>query len=240
MVFPRIIPLVMISIRPALVALVSACLLACLPRAAAQEASVTLRFLSFPVMQEPAPVELAVGEGRTIQVEIPGNELSPPYKVRKQAAWVFGETVQGKDDKPSFTVFGQAPALASDDQLILLMRKGETNADGFDVIPVNGVKTAFGAGKFLFVNAAKVDIAGVIGSEKFVIKPGKHAMVHPKGEAGNKARGQVELYFNMDNQARPFFTSMWPLGDAARSLVFFFHDPESKRLRLHTIRDFPQ
>lgn len=239
MVFSRLTYLVMSFSRPALVALVTACLLPAFPRAAAQEASVTLRFLSFPIVEEPVPVELAIGEGRTLKVEIPGNELSPPYKVRKQAAWLFGETVQGKDDKPAFTVFGQAPALASDDQLILLMRKGNTNADGFEVIPVNGVKTAFGAGKFLFVNAAKVDIAGVIGTSKFVIKPGKHALVHPKGE-DNKAVGQVELFFNMDNQARPFFTSMWPLGDAARSLVFFYHDPESNRLRLHTIRDFPQ
>lgn len=240
MIFIRFTYLVMSFSRSAPVALVTACLLPALPRAAAQEASVTLRFLSFPVIGEPVPVELAIGGGRTLKVEIPGNELSPPYKVRKQAAWVFGETVQGKDDKPAFTVFGQAPALASDDQLILLMRKGKTNADGFNVIPVNGVKTAFGAGRFLFVNTAKVDIAGVIGSEKFVIKPGKHAMVHPRGDAGNKAVGHVELYFNMDNKARPFFTSTWPLGDAARSLVFFFHDPESNRLRLHTIRDFPQ
>ena len=230
----------MISIRPALVALVTACLLPVFSRAAAQEASVTLRFLSFPVIQEPTPVELVLGEGKTMEVEIPANELSPPYKVRKLSSWVFGETVQGEDAKPAFKVFGQAPALASDDQLILLMRKGAGNADGFQVIPVNGVQTAFGRGKYLFVNAAKVDIAGVIGSEKFMLKPGKHAMVDPKGEAGNSKRGQVELYFNMDNQARPFFTSMWPLGDGARSLVFFYHDPESDRLRLHTIRDFPE
>ena len=230
----------MIPSRSSLVALVTACLLPALPCAAQDEATVTMRFLSFPIMDRPAPVELVVGEGKTIKVEIPTNELSAPYKVKRQAAWMFGETVQGDKGKPAFKVFGQAPALASDDQLILLMRKGKTNADGFEVIPVNGVKTGFGGGKFLFVNAAKVDIAGVIGTEKFVIKPGKNAIVHPKGEANNKALGQVELYFNMDSQARPFFTSTWPLSDGVRSLVFFYHDPESKNLRLHTIRDFPQ
>lgn len=220
-------------------ALISTCLFPPLQCVAQEETSVTLKFLSFPRIDSPTPVELLLGEGKTIKVEIPTNELSAPSKVKSQTAWVIGETVKGKDDKPAFAVLGQAPALASNDQLILLIRKGKSNADGFDVIPINSVKTEFGGGKFLFVNAAAVDIAGVVGTEKFVIKPGAHAIVQPKGDAQDKTLVQTEIYFNKDNQAKPFFSSTWPLSDDARGLIFFYHDPDSKRLRLHSIRDFP-
>ena len=221
-----------------LFASISICFLSPLPCEAQAETSVTLKFLSFPSIDQPTPVELVVGEGKTIKVEIPTNELSAPYKVKSQAAWVLGETVKGKDDKPAFTVFGQAPALTSNEQLILLIRKSKSNADGFEVIPINSIKTEFGGGKFLFVNASVVDIAGVIGTEKFVIKPGIHTIVHPKGDEKDKTLCQAELYFKKDNKPRPFFSTTWPLSDAARALIFFYHDPESKRLRLHTIRDF--
>lgn len=228
----------MTSIRILRPAMIGSYLLSSLLGMAQTETSITLKFLSFPSIESPTPIELVVGEGKTIKVEIPTNELSVPYKVKSQTAWVIGETVKGKDDKPAFTVFGQAPSPASNDQLILLIRKGKSNADGFTVIPINSVKTEFGGGKFLFVNAASVDIAGVVGTEKFMIKPGTHSIIQPKGDAKDKTLCQTEIFFNKDNQAKPFFSSTWPLSDEARGLIFFYHDPETKRLRLHSIRDF--
>ncbi len=212
---------------------------ALLPCAAQEGESVTLQFLSFPRAINPEPVELVVGEGKTIQVETPSNELSTRYKVKLQATWMVGETVEGKDGKRAFNVFGKATALAATEQLILLIHKGQANADGFDVIPIDYRLTEFGGGKFLFMNAAKVDIAGVVGTEKFVVKPGKYSIIKPKGENGDKKLVHTTIYFRKDNQPKPFFSSTWPLSDVARSLIFFYHDPDSKRLRLHTIRDFP-
>ena len=123
--------------------------------------------------------------------------------------------------------------------MILLIRKGKANADGFEVIPVDNRDTQFGGGKFLFFNAAKVDIAGLVGTEKFALKPGLHTIIKPKAEAGDKNLFHTTLYFRKDDQAKPFFSSTWPLSDVARSLIFFYHDPDTLRLRLHTIRDFP-
>ena len=210
-----------------------------LPCLAQEGESVTLQFLSFPRAINPEPVELIVGEGKTIKVETPTNELSAPYKVKLQSIWQVGETVVGKDDKPAFKVFGQAAALASSQQLILLVHKGKTNSDGFDVIPIDYRPTEFGGGKFLFMNAAKIDIAGVVGSEKFVVKPGQHSIIKPKADRDTKGLCNILIYFRKDDQAKPFFSSTWPLSDVARSLIFFYHDPDTKHLRLHTIRDFP-
>ena len=193
--------------------LISCAGLALLPCAAQEGESVTLRFLSFPRAIDPAPVELVAGEGKTIKVEIPSNELSEPCKVKRQANWVVGETVKGTDGKPVFKVFGQAAALASSEQLLLLIRKGKDHADGFEVIPIDYRSTEFG--------------------------PGKFSIIKPKGEAGDNKLVHTTLYFRKDDQPKPFFSSTWPLSDAARSLIFFYHDPDTNRLRLHSIRDFP-
>jgi hypothetical protein len=178
---------------------------------------------------------------KTLKVEIPSNEISTLCTVKRQTNWVVGETVKDKKGKPIFNVLGQTLALASSEQLLLLIRKGSDQADGFEIVPIDYRGTEFGPGKFLFMNAAKLDIAGEIGSEKFVVKPGKHSIIKPKA-AGNDDKKLVHatLYFRQDDQPKPFFSSTWPLSDAARCLIFFYHDPDTKHLRLHSIRDFIQ
>lgn len=212
----------------------SLCLLPC---AAQDGGEVTLRFISFPKALDPKPVELLVGDNKTIKVEIPTNELSPPYKVAPLAAWSVGETVAGPDGKNVFKEFGRAKALTSSSQLILLVRKGKEYADGFDVMTVDNAGTTFGGGKFLFFNAARIDIACDVGGEKLVIKPSQHAIIKPKAQPGERSF-QTVFWFRKNDEAKPFFSSRWPFSEVARSLIFFYHEPGTGYLRFHTIRDF--
>ncbi len=206
-----------------------------LPSAAQDD--VILQFLSFPMAGETKPIELLLGEGKSEKVNIPTTEISPSYKVKRQAVWAVGETVTGEDGKSTFAVYGKAPALATAKQLILLVRKGKTDAEGFEVIPIANDVANFGASKFLFMNASKVDIAGEAGGEKFAIKPGAHIIVKPKpGDNGRTFHAM--FYFRREDEARPFFSSKWPISEVSRGLIFFYHDPASNRLRLHSIRDF--
>lgn len=203
----------------------------------AQQGQVTLQFLSFPKSLDPAPVELVTGEGRTIEVEIPSNELSPPYKVPRLGAWSVGQTIDGPAGKPVFQEFGRARALASASQLILLVRKGAEHADGFEVLPIDNRVARFGGGKFLFMNAAKVDVAGEVGGEQFALAPGRHSIVEPKpGDNGRTFLAQ--FYYRVDGKVKPFFSSKWPTNEQARGLIFFYQSPDTQRLRLHSIRDF--
>lgn len=222
------------------VGLLAACLLSHLPCSAQEGENVTLRFLSFPLAVDPAPVEFLVGEGKTQKVEIPTNELSSAHKVKRMATWAVGETVEDKEGKKVFKVYGQAPALASDDQIILLIRKGTKYADGFDLIPINGANTDFGRGKLLFLNAAKVEIAGVVGATKFAVKPGRHAVIRPKGDSEDGGLFHAEIFYRKGEVAKPFFSSTWPISNASRAMIFIYHDPDTMRLRLHTVRDFPE
>lgn len=225
----------MISRFPILSALFAAVLLSSFP-VVAQE--VSLQFLSFPKSLDPEPVEMIIGEGRTTEVEIPSNEISKTYKVPRQRSWVFGEMVDGEDGEPEFKVYGKTPALSSSKQLIILVRKGAEYSDGFDVIAVDSISSRFGGGKFLFMNAATIPIAGEVGGEKFALKPKTHVIVQPKPEPGRQKLMHATFYYRKEDKPKPFFSSKWPYSDAARGLIFFYHDPDSKRLRLHTIRDF--
>lgn len=211
----------------------------------AQEAEqVTLRFLSFPKSASPEPVELIIGDGKVLEVKTPTNALSEPYKVKRLATWSVGklEPATGKDEKASFTSYGSAASIASSDQIILLIRKGKENKDGMQVIPIDNNSNNFGGGKFFFMNASKVDIAGMLGETKFALKPGSQTIVAPaKIIKGNETKGDglfTEFYFRKEEEARPFFSSTWPHNEKARSMVFFYHDLTNDRLRMHTIRDY--
>jgi len=205
----------------------------------AAQGEVTLRFISFPKGLDLEPVELLIGDGKTIKIEITTNELSSPYKVPQQAFWSIGETTAGPDGKDLFKEFGRAKALASPSQLILLVRKGKKYSDGFDVISVDNRGANFGGGKFLFFNGARIDIAGELGGERFVLRPSQHTVIKPKSTAG-KPTFQTVFWFRRDDEAKPFFSSVWPYSADAQSLIFFYHEPGTNYLRFHSIRSFPR
>jgi hypothetical protein len=158
-------------------------------------------------------------------------------KVDALGVWSVGKTIEGPDGKPIFKEYGRTKAPVSPQQMLLMVRKGEQPSDGIDLIALDGRVNEFGGGKFLFMNAAKVDIAGVVGEQKFVVKPGEHTIIKPKAE-GEQGLTTASFYFRKNDAPRAFFSSRWPIGDHARGMVFFYHDPESLHIRMHTIRDF--
>lgn len=213
-------------------------LVLCLQPCRAQNASeVSLSFVSFPKSEEPVKLKLALGEGKFLDFEAPSNWLSPAIRVASMGTWVVGLTVNGPDGKPAFKELGRATAPASSQQILLLSRKGKANTDGFDLVALDSRASGFGAGKYLFMNAAKVDVAGVVGEEKFVVKPGMHTIIEPKIPSGQHTF-HTALYFRKGEDARPFFSSEWRISDDARNLIFFYHDPLTTHIRLHAIKDY--
>jgi hypothetical protein len=200
-----------------------------------EEGGVRVRFVSFPKSAEPLELEMRVGEEKTVEIKAPSNEVSKPIRVPALSEWVFGETVLGQDDKPIFKVLGKGKAVSSPDQIILLVQKGKDRADGYEVLTVDGRAKGFGVGKFLFLNAAQVKIAGDIGSRKFVLIPGAYRVIEPKNTGG---LCQATLFYDKDGEARPFYDSRWPVSANARAMIFIYHDPTTKKLKLHSLRDF--
>ena len=208
-----------------------------IPAFAQDAATVNLRFISFPKSDEIAEVELYLGEGRTIDVEIPSNDLSKDYRVPAMQEWVVGESTQGEDGKPVFKSYGKVARLSSSKQIILLVRKGKENADGFELVPSADGDSGLSGGQMLFFNAADIRVGGVVGGKKFGIKPKQHMIIEPKAEKNGRLC-HASLFYERDGKPKPFFSSKWPVSDYTRGMVFIYHDPETRRLRLHSIRDF--
>lgn len=210
-------------------------------KAIAQD-QVSLQFVSFPKAAKPSSVELYVGEGKTIQVEIPTNRISPTYKVNRLGTWALGETVKNEKGDPQFNTFGKARSIAAKKQLILVIRNGTGNENGLKLIPMQNSDSKLGGGRYFFMNASKVDIAGELSDKKFALKPGKFTTVKPSPSSvkGVYKYCNTALYYRMENgTTRSFFSSTWRLNDKARSFIFFYHDPRSHKLRFHSIRDYP-
>jgi hypothetical protein len=186
----------------------------------------SLRFLAFPQQDDSKPIQLLVGDGKTIAIETPGHTLSPTYRVKPLTSIVVGVTENNKLQVPVFKVLGKAPSLATSKQIILLMRKGTSNSDGFVVLPIDGDLAKFSGASFLFINASNMQVGGKIGDKIFQLKPGQKELLKP---AATHAGGccQVTLAYQNNEKWQTFVDTRWSASNGRRSLVFFYQDPET-------------
>jgi hypothetical protein len=204
----------------------------------AQEELMSLKFITFPMTMEPMKVELLLSEGRTMELLVPSNELSPTIRVPRMASLVFGKTTINEEQKTEFKIYGQGKPTTGPNQLVLLIRKGKEMSSGFEVRAISSDINEFAGGKLLFVNATKVDIAGDVGKIPFTLKPAIHRIIKPKLEENGRL-AEVKFWYNKDGEAVPFFNSMWPVSDEYRGLIFFYHDPNNdNKIQIHSFRDF--
>jgi len=90
--------------------------------------------------------------------------------IQATCKWVIGKTTTDDEGKPSFDVYGQAPAISATKQLILVIRSAKGDAGGLALIPMDYSKTGFDGGKYLLVNATNVDIGGASSSRNLDCK----------------------------------------------------------------------
>jgi hypothetical protein len=206
----------------------------------AQQNEISIQFVSFPVSNKSKPIELLVGEGKSINVELPTTCLSPVYKVPALTQWILGKMSVSDDGKKTFKSYGKAKSIGSSKQLILVIRKGASYEDGFKMIPLKYDAASFGGGQYFMMNATKVDIRVELGSTIVGLKPNKYKLVKPKASKVVNGHKQLytKIYFQHKNKMKPFYSSTWRLNDKARSLVFFYHEPHNQQIRTHTIRNY--
>jgi hypothetical protein len=229
----------MFSLRAGL--LLSTCLLLSHVASFAQEPEqIKVRFVSFPKSDNPQPVELLIGDGKTIPVDLPTNVISQVYTIKKPAQWTLGKSVTDAKGNPSFQVYGTAPALVGAEQLVLCIRKGKSDSDGFTLVPFAEGPNAFGGGKYIFFNATKIDIACTIGETKLAIKPLDHKLIAPVpiADENNKKLLLVNLFFRKQDEAEPFYSSQWRFSEKARTMVILYHEDDEMRIKMHMIRDY--
>lgn len=205
---------------------------------AQRQSEVSLRFVSFPLIANAEPIELLIGHGEIIQVELPSNSLSQRYSVPPLKTWSLGKSGVDASGKFTFNSYGSTESLGTMEQIILVVRQGAGDAEGLRLIPFKSDHGGFDGGKYLLLNAANVDIAGEIGTAKFALKPMQHGLIAPKPTRIQDARQYAfaRFFFRYQEDVQPFFSSTWRYNERARTLVFFYHDHRTKQLRVHTIR----
>ena len=158
----------------------------------------------------------------------------------KPAQWVLGRRVVDEEGNPSFEVHGKVGALAAKRQIVLVTRKGVKNEDGLVMNPFAADSDGLGGGKYLFFNAAKVDLACELGSLQFKLLPGQHRLLAPDPSEMKNDRGYLytRMYFRKGKEAKAFYESTWRYNKKAKSLVFIYHDEHTLQLRTHSIRSF--
>jgi hypothetical protein len=194
------------------------------------DAQASLSFVSFPKSIDPVRIKLAIAENRTIDIEATSNWVSKPVRVSAMGIWAVGREERNPEGKTVFKELGRAKSAGTSSQILILIRKGNDDAAGFDVIPLDTCEDQFRGGHFLFMNAARIDIGGVLGDRTFAIKPGKHSIVKPVDTTGAR-NFRVVLSYRQNEQTVPFSSTVWPISKDARSLIFFYHDPTNQNLR---------
>lgn len=198
---------------------------------------ISVRILAFPQMAEPEPVELVIGDNaKTIEVDTPGHELSKTYDVPPLNTITVGKTTLDKDGKPTFQVFGSAKSIAAKEQIILLLRKGKQNSDGFAVLPISADLIEFKGASFLFINASTYNVSGKIGDKILELGPGKRALLQPKANFEDGIC-QVTFAYQKADKWKMFYDTRWPANEKIRTLVFFYQNPETGRLGIAPITD---
>lgn len=196
-----------------------------------------LQFVSLPKSSDTEPIELLTGEGKSITIDAPHQEISKPYRVDERKEWTVGKFEQAADGTRKFTEYGKVKALATRHQLIILIRKGATNAEGFKLIVAANGLAQFGGGSYLLVNGSDQHIGGKLGAEELALAPDEHSVAKPKAEQG-KRFCHVAFSYRKEDKMKPFLSTNWPVSKGARCLICFYTDPQSSRLRMHTFRDF--
>jgi hypothetical protein len=202
----------------------------------AQVEKVEMRFLSFPPQNESEPLELVVGKSETIEVDTPSHELSSTYRVTRLNTVTVGKTITDSEGKVIFQSYGQAKSIADKDQIILLLRKGKENSDGFVVIPISANMENFTGASFLFINTSNLVVKGTIGNQELDLSPGKMKILKPKPNF-NDGICQVTLAYMHENKEKRFFDTRWPANKNVRSMVIFFQNPQTGRIGLAPITD---
>ena len=205
----------------------------------AQESMVNLQFVSFPKEVNSEPLELLIGEGKTIKVEPSSNSVSKSYQVPALSSWKLGKSSIAKG-KFKFETYGQVKSITAKTQLILIIRKGKDGAEGLELIPMDYSTAGFAGGKYFVLNITDTEISGAIGTGEFSLKPQEHVLLAPEP---SKVKGErkycfAKFSYTKDEKPYPFFNSTWRFNTAARSMLFFYRDPKTEHLKFHTIRSY--
>jgi hypothetical protein len=208
--------------------ILSFAILLCLVQgASAREGKLEVRFLAERIPNDMGPVVLVAEETRTDPFDLPMNNLSPP------------QTPPAREFRLLATTHNRAIATVrlpeEGDSFVALL---VTSANGgYETVVMPYQNPKFRPGDIYFHNLADKTVLGHVGTAKFVLPAGQSTVLTPQGARAEKFY-DVGLGVREPEGNRVLTTTRWPQDNLARFYVFFFVDPQTKRITHRAVDEF--
>lgn len=193
----------------------------------AREGKLEIRFLAERIPNNLGQVALVAEEAQSASFDLPMNNLSPPQTPPARAFRMLAvdhnhpiASIALPEEGDSFVV------------LLITSPKG-----GYNPVVMPYWNPKFRPGDFYFHNITDKTMLGFVGTSKFVLPAGRSTILTPKG-ARNEKFYDVGLGIREEEGDRVLATTRWPEDKLARSYVFFYMDPETKRITYRGVDEF--
>lgn len=203
------------------------CILLLFPLCAeAKKGAVEVRLLAERAPADLGQIALAAGDLRSKPFDLPVNNLSAP---QKPPARVF--SVWSVDRNISLATI-KLPE-EGDSFIALLI----TSPKGYIPVVMRYDDPKFRPGDIYFHNLADKTVLGFVGTAKFVLAAGQSLILTPKG-ARNEKFYDIGLGVREKEGDRVLATTRWPEDKLSRFYVFFYVDPQTKRITYRGVDEF--
>lgn len=194
----------------------------------AQEAArdLKVRFLAESAPPEAGKVVLASGAEHSPAFALPTQNLSAPQAAPGRA---FEMQAEGKNQP-----LAKVALPASGKEFIVLLVA--TPEAAYKPVIIPDKDASFQGGGMYFFNNTDKPVLGQVGSSKVSLEPGKGQSLKPEGAAD----GAYAVAFSIRDgeTVRPISTTRWPVEANMRSYVFFFVNPQTKRIDFRAVDEF--
>lgn len=199
-----------------------------------EQGTVRFRVLTFERSSGLKKIFLGNDDGKAGEmVTMHKNNYTGPYTARSRNI-TFLRPAEANDDPP--VVVGRVSLPESLGNRVLLIALPAAKS-GYRFLPISDKRVAFKAGQIKFVNLTGVTVAGKLNAQKIKIAP--HA-TSPGRSFSKEVKSHsfpVEFYYDKNKKWKPFSSSYWLHDPDVRSIVFFYLDPKTERLRIRSISE---
>ena len=186
-----------------------------------------MRFLAERAPADLGQILLASAEARSDPFDLPVNNLSTPQKppARLFSVWSVSKNVSLAavtlpEEGNSFIV------------LLLPSSKG-----GYSPVVMRAGDPKFRPGDIYFHNLTDKTVLGYVGTAKFVLPATQGTIVRPTGARAEKFY-DVGLGVREEEGDRVLAKTRWPEDPLTRFYVFFYVNPETKRIAYRAVDEF--
>ena len=194
----------------------------------AQEAArdLKVRFLAESALPDVSQLVLVAGEKHSAAFDLPLKNLSASQAAPDRS---FDLQAAGKAQ-----ALGKVTLPEGGKEFIVLLLPTPEGAYKAVVIPDKD--TAFEAGSMYFYNNTDKAVVGHIGTSKVVLEPGTGRSLKPEGPEN----GAYDVAFSVreGEATRQISSTRWPVEAKMRSYIFFFVNPETKRIDFRAVDEF--